>query len=480
MIPGNASAIKFGTDGWRAAIADEYTFDNVRICAQAVANEMAGSDTTSDGLLVAFDTRYASDRFAAAVAEVAAANGIGVRLASVPVPTPAASFAVTHFEAGAGVVITASHNPGADNGFKVKSAQGGSASPDIIARIEVQIAAILKGDSAVRRMSLTDGTDSGLIKRFDISEQYLEQVRGLVDLKSIQGSGLKIVVDAMFGAGGGFMPRVLNGGNLDLMELNGDPNPAFPGIVQPEPIASNLEKLARSVRETGADVGIALDGDADRVGIIDETGRFMSTLETYSMLAHHMLRGRGERGAIVSTTTMSSMIDRLGDHYGVDVARTPVGFKYVGPKMLELDAMMGGEESGGYAFKGHVPERDGILSGLLFLEAMVAAKRMPSELLTDLHDIVGPHTFRRVDLQFPEADRDAIKARCDAATPASLGGVALDEIDRRDGAWFRLNGGSWAVVRFSGTEPLLRTYAEAPVEATLDAIIADVRALVGV
>jgi phosphomannomutase len=249
---------------------------------------------------------------------------------------------------------------------------------------------------------------------------------------------------------------------------------------QPEPIEPNLIPLSEAVRELGADVGIALDGDADRVGIVDENGKYMSTLEVFSLLTDHFMGRREERGGVACTITMSSMVDKLSAHYDAPVYRTPVGFKFVGPTMIENGCSMGGEESGGYAFKGHVPERDGSLSGLLFLEAMVMSGKKPSELLTDLHALIGPHTFRRIDVSYAEPERANLVKMVATASPTTLGGLALESDDRRDGVRFNLAGGSWAVARMSGTEPLVRLYAETPDGPTLEAVLADLRSTLGV
>ncbi len=471
--------IRFGTDGWRAVIAEEYTFENVRACAQGFAADLVANGAPDAGVVVAWDTRFGSERFAAAVAEVLAGNGIRAALCSRPTPTPAASFSVMERGAAGGIVITASHNPGEWNGFKVKSPEGGSAGPESVTRIEARVQEAQADPSRVQRVPLREAEAAGLVERFDPIPPYLEQLGKLVDTGPIRDAGLSVVVDAMFGAGGGLLPRLLSGGATTVVEINPEPNPAFPGMGQPEPVEANLARLSALVRDQGADAGVALDGDADRLGLVDENGRYLSTLEGFSLLAHHLLERRGERGAIVSTITMSSMVDRLADAYGVEAPRTAVGFKYVGPKMLELDAMLGGEESGGYALRGHVPERDGILSGLLFLEAMVTSGMRPSELLNTLHAVTGPHRFQRVDLTFDPGSRGELAERIATAAPGSLGGLAVDEVDRRDGVKFHLAGGAWAVIRLSGTEPLLRTYAEAADDASVDRLLSGLRELLG-
>jgi phosphomannomutase len=249
---------------------------------------------------------------------------------------------------------------------------------------------------------------------------------------------------------------------------------------QPEPIEHNLKPLSAAVRELGADVGIALDGDADRVGIADENGRYFSTLEVFSLLTDHFMGRRNERGGVACTITMSSMVDKLSAHYGAPIYRTEVGFKYVGPAMIDNGCSMGGEESGGYAFKGHVPERDGSLSGLIFLEAMVMSGKKPSELLSDLHALVGPHTFRRIDVSYDESERANLAKLVASTSPSSLGGLAIESDDRRDGVRFNLEGGSWAVVRMSGTEPLVRIYAETPDAESLEAVLNELSSILGV
>ena len=473
------SEIKFGTDGWRAIIADEFTFENVRKAAQGLAGEMLATGSAASGAMIAWDTRYASDRFAEATAEVLTGNGIRCVLATRPAPTPAASFSVIDHKAGGGVMITASHNPGTYNGLKVKSDQGGSAPPEMISRIEDEIERVESGEVAVKQISLDEAEASGLLTRFDPTGPYLEQLQKVVEIEPIKQARLKVVIDSMYGSGGGLFPRLLSGGNLELIEIHGDPNPAFPGFAQPEPIESNLGALQAAVKEHGADAGIAFDGDADRVGLVDENGRYISTLEGFSLLAHHLLERRKQRGAVVSTITMSSMVDKLGSAYDVDTPRTAVGFKYVGPTMRETDAVIGGEESGGFAFRGHVPERDGLLSGLVFLDAMVHSGKKPSELLDELFSITGPHAFRRIDVDFPENRRDELQGLIASIHPPSLGGFAVETIDRLDGVQIFLEGGGWAIVRMSGTEPLLRAYAEASDQKAVDRILGDLSTILG-
>lgn len=474
------SPIKFGTDGWRAIIADGFTFANVRACAQGLAEELKASGNAPKGVVVAYDTRFASERFADAVAEVMAANGIATHLVDRPTPTPAGSFAVTRLQAGGGALITASHNPGSYNGFKVKTPQGNSAPPEMVASLEKRIAGVVANPNAVKRTRIADAIASGRVTKFDAGPGFIAQMERLVDIKRFRQARLKVVVDAMYGAGAGYLPRLLKGGNLEVIEIHGERNPGFPGFAQPEPVESNLGQLMAAVRTHRADLGLALDGDADRLGVVDESGRYLSTLEVFSLIAHHLLARRKENGALVCTITMSSMVERLGEKYGVEVPRTPVGFKFVGPKMLELNALMGGEESGGYAFRGHIPERDGILSGLLFLEAVITTGKRPSELLKELHALTGPHYFERADVEFDESKRAEILKRVADASPREIGGLKIERVERTDGIRLLLGGGAWSVMRFSGTEPLIRVYAEARDKPEVDRLIKAMRSLAGV
>jgi len=270
---------------------------------------------------------------------------------------------------------------------------------------------------------------------------------------------MKIVVDSMYGAGTGYLKALLGGGNIDIVEINNERNPLFPGI-QPEPIAANLKKLSARVKKEGAAVGLATDGDADRIGIIDENGNFLTQLQVFALLALYLLETRGERGAIVKTITTTSMLYRLGEMFKVPVYETPVGFKYVAPIMVAENALIGGEESGGYGFRGHIPERDAILAGLYFLDFMVRTGKSPAELLNYLYTKVGPHYYQRIDIKFPESERQSINTRIKHNLPGSIDGVKVANSDITDGFRFTLADTTWLLIRFSGTEPVLRIYAE--------------------
>ena len=429
-----------------------------------------------------YDTRFGSEEplnNAAAVAEVFAGNGLRVLLADRPSPTPAIGFNVVARGAGSGVVITASHNPPEWNGYKFKPDYGGSASPEIVAELEGYVGnAERLGQSKV--MPLAEGVKSGLVEYFDPEPPYLENLGRLVDLDGIRRAGLRVVVDSMHGSGGGYLAKLVSGGTTSVVELRGERNPSFPGMAQPEPLPQNLAGLLAKVGKSDADIGLATDGDADRLGVVDAGGRFVTTLEAFALLCYYQLEVLGNRGPLVRSITMTSMIDKLGKAYGVPVFDTPVGFKYLGPVMMREDALTAGEESGGYAFRGNIPERDGILSGLMMLDLMVRTGKTVSELLTALRDRVGPHYYDRLDLHFDSIQREAIERRVELARPGQFAGRRVEDIDTRDGYRFVLPDGYWALIRFSGTEPLLRIYAEGDSPEMVQALLDEARSLAGV
>jgi phosphomannomutase len=471
--------IKFGTDGWRGIIAQDFTFDNVRYCAQGVSRYLLERGLAQRGLVVGYDTRFASEDFAQAVAEVVAGNGITTHLCQEAAPTPVISYNVVHLQAGGAAIITASHNPARWNGFKYKPEYAGSASPEIVTALEEHIAAV-STHGAVISMPWDRALDLGTGKSIDPASPYLAHVARLVDLQGVKDAGLRVVADAMYGAGAGYFPSLLSGGNIRVQEIHGERNPLFPGMAQPEPVAHNLAGLSRAVVEQGADVGLALDADADRFGLVDEKGNFITPLQVFALLALYLLETRGERGALVKSITATSMVYRLGELFSVPVYETPVGFKYIGPIMSQENALMGGEESGGFGFRGHIPERDGILSGLFLLDMMVKTGKRPSELIEYLYSRVGPHHYRRDDVSFDAERRGAVEKRLREARPDTLGGTKVTRQDNVDGVRFILKDGAWAIIRFSGTEPLLRIYAEGESPERVDILISEARGLAGV
>lgn len=468
--------IVFGTDGWRGRIADAYTYASVRRCAQGFATYLKETQGTDRPVVVGYDQRFSSEHFAAAAGEVLAGNGLAVLLTDGATPTPAISFSVLDRQACGAVNITASHNPPEDNGFKVRDHRGGAIDPQGLKRIE---ASIPLSDDGITRIPLESALASGQIKRFDPAPAYTRQLEKLVNLDNIRKAGLKIEVDAMWGNGGGWFPRLLAGGSTTVIEIHGQRNPAFPEMARPEPIPPNVDRGLQATVADHADVLIVTDGDADRLGAGDEHGRFIDQLRMFGLLALYELEILGNRGPIVKTLSTTSMLNRLGTLYNVPVYETGVGFKYVAPKMIEVDALIGGEESGGYAFRGHVPERDGILAGLLLLDMMVRTKRTPSQLVELLFEKVGAHFYDRIDSPLPPGERSSHEARILASHPQTIGGLKVTGLNTLDGYKFLLEDGGWLLIRFSGTEAMVRVYCETTREQSVRPILEDGLRIVG-
>jgi phosphomannomutase len=462
-------AIKFGTDGWRGMIAEDYTFANVRRCTQGFAEYLLNRDYRGEWVVVGYDKRFASEHFAAAAAEVLAGNGFRVYLTDGATPTPAIAYSVVNRQAVGAVNITASHNPPTDNGFKVRNEFGGAIDPNGLLEIESRIPPSGEG---IKRLGIGEAEAQGKVVRFDPAPAYIEQLQSLVDFKPIKEAGFNILVDPMWGNGAGWFPRLLGGGKTKITEIHNTRNPIFPEMARPEPIQPNVDAGLRTAAEHGADVLIITDGDADRLGLGDENGVFIDQLRAFALLAYYLLEVRGLRGPIVKTLSSTSMLNQLGKIYNVPVFDTGVGFKYVAPKMLETHAMIGGEESGGYAFHGHVPERDGILAGLYFLDMMVRLNKKPSELVDLLFSKVGAHYYDRIDSHF-EGDRQSREQRILAAKPPTIGGLKVTGLDTTDGYKFTLEDGGWLLIRFSGTEPIIRVYTETTHQDRVQAILQD-------
>ena len=468
--------IGFGTDGWRGAIAEDYTFDNVRRAAQGFASFLLEQGREGQWVVVGHDKRFASEHFAATTAEVLAGNGFNVYLTDGATPTPVIAFAVVHNKAGGAVNITASHNPPTDNGFKVRNETGGAIDPEGLKRIE---ALIPDSVEEVKHIPLEEGLRDGKIVMFDASEPYIENLKKLVDLQKIKDAGFTVMVDAMWGNGAGWFPRLLEGGKTRVIEIHNTRNPSFPEMIRPEPIRPNIDVGLQATVENNADVLLITDGDADRCGIGDEKGEFINQLRVYALLVLYLLEVRGERGDIVKTLSTTTMLNKLGKMYNVPVHETGVGFKYVAPKMTETDAMIGGEESGGYAFRGNVPERDGILANLYFLDFMVSTGKKPTELLKMLFGKVGEHYYDRIDTPF-SGDRKTREQMILNANPETLGGLKVTELITTDGFKFALEDGGWLLIRFSGTEPIMRVYCETTHEDKVQAILQDGLKIAGI
>ncbi|MGA8016809.1 MAG: phosphoglucomutase/phosphomannomutase family protein [Candidatus Dormiibacterota bacterium] len=451
--------IAFGTDGWRAIVADDFTYARVRAVAQAVAWYLDGDRR---GVVVGHDTRFSAELFAREVARVLAANGLQVLLLDRPVPTPTITWTLVEQRRGGAVAVTASHNPAEFNGLKYKPDYGGSAAPEVTEKLEKLAARAL--EEGVKAMPFEEALGSGRVEVLDPVPAYLAQVGRLIDVQRLREAGLRILHEPLYGAGSGLIAQALSGGATTVTELHSERNPGFGGL-HPEPIAHYMPEAMARMAEGKFDLCIANDGDADRVGIIDETGRFITQLEVMSLLAMYLLEKRGERGHLIRSLTSSVMIDRLGERFDVPVIETPVGFKHIGPKMIETNALLAGEESGGFAFRGHIPERDGIVAGLTVAEMVVAYGMPLSRVLAHLFELVGPHSYARHDIRFDRdeypAKRREVDARMREQRPEKIAGVAVSGTRTDDGYKFLLADGSWVLVRMSGTEPLMRVYAEA-------------------
>jgi phosphomannomutase len=463
------TTIVFGTDGWRARVADEFSFENVRRCADGVARYVAERGEQARGVVVAYDRRFASEHFAAAAAEVLLARDIPVFLAANAVPTQMSSYEVVQRGAAAGIVITASHNPWTDNGFKVKAPTGAAAGADILHVLEAAIAE--NGGRAVERRPLADAEAAGLVERFDPFDGYETYVRRTIDLDRLKAADVAVLVEPLYGAGATWIPRLLGGGRIRVTEIHSERNPWFGGV-NPEPIRPNIDAALAQIARGGFDLGLLLDGDADRAGAADERGEFIHQLEVTGLLMYHLAEHRALREPVVVSVNNTSMAARLGERYGIDVHETPVGFKFIGPEMIRTGAMLGAEESGGFGFGMHLPERDGIYADLMLLELFLAEKaagRWPvSGALAQFHEIAGPSFYRRIDVHVERSAYAETKRRLlidlAADAPTELGGQPIARtvsLETNDGFKFFLADGTWLLIRTSGTEPLVRVYTEA-------------------
>ncbi|MGH2582189.1 MAG: phosphoglucomutase/phosphomannomutase family protein [Anaerolineales bacterium] len=462
-----ANDIRFGTDGWRGEIARDYTFDAVQRAAQGFATYIKNRKKLNKGIVVGYDKRFHSENFAAAVAEVLVGNDIPVYLTQEATPTPVIAYAVLTQKAAGAVNITASHNPPTDNGFKVRDERGGAIDPAGLKEIEAAIPDSMEG---VQRIPI--GEAKGRMEYFDASTAYVSHLDDLIDIQPIKDAGLTVMVDTMWGNGAGWFPKLLAGGKTQVIEIHNERNPMFPEMERPEPIRPNVDAGLLATLNHKADVLLITDGDADRMGLGDEKGNFIDQLRAYGLLAYYLLEIRGQRGPIVKTLSTTTMLNKLGKLYDVAVYETGVGFKYVAPKMLETDAIIGGEESGGYAFRGNVPERDGILAGLYVLDLMVKTGKKPTELVEWLFEKVGAHYYDRIDRPF-SGDRSVREKMIIEAKPETIGGLKVTSLDQTDGFKFNLDDGGWLLIRFSGTEPKMRVYTETMHEDKVKAILED-------
>ncbi len=477
MVAGNPSAhdddihmttpIKFGTDGWRGIIADDFTFDNVRKVAGAIAAYVLKHENPEHGVVVGYDTRFASQTAAHIVADLLAEAGIPVKLANDYTPTPAVSFAVKKSGAAGGVVITSSHNPWSWNGVKFKGKFGGSATPAIMKSIEEQLnaGAMPKGKKAK-------------IDEIDLKPAYVRAITQFADLDAIRKAKFKFAIDAMYGSGRGVLPGIFKDNEIDYIAIRQELNPLFPGI-NPEPILPHIELLQKTVVDEKCHAGLATDGDADRIGAVAEDGSFVDSHKIFSVLLQWLMVRKKWPGEVVRAFNTTGMLDRIAKKHGHKLNECPIGFKYIADLMMERDILIGGEESGGIGYSRFLPERDGILNSLLLANVMAEEGRPLGRLVADLQQEYGPHYYGRRDLHIPEEVKQSAIQRARADSTTRLGAYSVLRKEHLDGIKFFLdaptegNGAeAWVLFRASGTEPLLRIYAESASPALVEEILA--------
>jgi phosphomannomutase len=449
--------IKFGTDGWRAVISDDFTFANVRIVAQAYANYLKRTGFAKNGVFVGYDNRFQSENFALEAAKVLAYNGIDTNLSINSVPSQVTSFAVNLHGYAGGVMITASHNPPTWNGFKIKAKECCSASKEITAQVEEEA-------NKISSVNVPPDVEKK-IKRIDLKEDYLRHISSFIDLKKIKEAGLNIVIDPMHGSGAGYVKELLERNGIDCIEINGNRDPLFGGV-NPEPIPLNLGDLSKFVENKSKEnpgiwVGLATDGDADRIGGCDGKGKFLTSHDMFVLILKHLYENKHLKGSVIKTFNITNLIGILCKKYGLQLRETPIGFKYIADYMLKEDVLVGGEESGGIGVKGHIPERDGILNTLLLLECMAYYKKDLRAVLNSVMDEFGYYYYDRIDVHLSPATDKKIRESLKTYAPASFNGEKVTDIQKLDGIKLFVQDSSWILFRLSGTEPLLRIYCEA-------------------
>ncbi len=450
-----AAEIKFGTDGWRAVIGDTYTFKNLEILTQAysdwVNRDAAASATSPKRIAVGYDTRFLSKEFAQAVACVLAANGIEVALSDRSIPTPALSYGVTRLKALSGIMITASHNPYKFNGFKIKTAQGGGASKDITNKVEGYLA-----KSPVQKAKFEAAQKDGRIRMQDYIADYLKFIRGYVDLKRIKSANFRVILDAMHGSGNGLMAKVLEGTKIRLTLMRDEVNPWFDGA-KPEPVVEFLSGILGRMKKEKFDLGLVLDGDADRIAAVSPGGEFIHPQKILGLLVLHLVRNKGRKGGVVTTICGTTMMGNIAKKLGLKLYETPVGFKYISDLMVSERIVAGGEEAGGMGVQDFIPERDGTLAGLLLLEMMVYQKKNIKKIVAEMEKEFGRYYYERFDLKLGQGNFDINEVK---QIDHILGKKVVD-IKDYDGVKLICEDESWLMFRPSGTEPLVRAYAEA-------------------
>jgi len=445
--------IKFGTDGWRAIIAKEFTTDNVARVSLAVA-DFLNENNKNPSVVIGHDCRFAGELFAETAAKVLATKGVKVLLAKDFVSTPMVSLGVVNYKASIGVVITASHNPPSYNGYKLKGDFGGPLLSDDIIDVENRIPDTNSVD--IDSIKIDDLIESGMIKYIDLEDDYCKHAESNFDLDAIKNSGLKFAYDPMFGAGINVIARLLP----DVLQIHNDINPGFHGQA-PEPIHRNLLEFSELIRSKGnIDCGLATDGDADRIGLYNGKGEFIDSHHLILLLIHYMVKYKGIKGKVVTAFSCTVKVEQICKHYRLEQETVQIGFKHIAGKMISEDVLLGGEESGGIATKGHIPERDGIWMGLILFEFMAKSGKTLDDLISEVYEIVGPFAFERIDLHIDNEIKESIIQNCKENKYTSFGKYNIERIDTTDGFKFFFDDDTWLMIRPSGTEPVLRTYSE--------------------
>ncbi|MFH1853754.1 MAG: phosphoglucomutase/phosphomannomutase family protein [Candidatus Omnitrophota bacterium] len=445
-------AVKFGTDGWRAIISDDFTFENVRVVSQAIADHFKGEGVT---FAVGYDWRFLSEKYAELAAEVLAANGIKVLLSDKAVPTPLVSLAIKNKKLSGGVMITASHNPPSYNGIKIKASYGGSADQGITKSVES-----LLEKNPVKTVPLEDSVKSGRIKIIDLKADYMKFINSYIDKTVLKDSRLNVLVDCMHGVGDGYIKEILGDTKIQITQMRTGRDPLFGGI-NPEPIPKNLEAVFQEMKKGKYDIAIVNDGDADRIGAVTPRGEFIGAGQIMALLLLHFVEDKKWTGSVVKTITNTTLIDRITKKYRMKLHETPVGFKYICRLMLDEDVLIGGEESGGIGVKNYMPERDGILLGILLVEMMAYRKKGILEIIDEVEKEYGKFRYTRIDMEYPDDKKRKLMEYLKETPPKEVLGRPVKELKSYDGYKFIMEDDSWLVLRLSGTEPILRIYAEA-------------------
>ncbi len=452
--------IKFGTDGWRDIMAEGFTFDNLRIVTQAVANYVKSKSANQTGIVIGYDARFLSDKFAQEVANILAANEIKVYFPPREIPTPVTAFAVKHLRAFGAIMITASHNPPEYNGFKFIPEYAGPAFPEITKQIEENIKDVMLTNKIQRYDSFKEALNSGFIEEIDVTESYFEHLKKLIDIEALKSINNKVVIDPLYGAGRGFLEKFLTSLGIEIQTIHTNRDPLFGGGM-PEPSEKFLKSLKNMVKTTNACMGLSLDGDADRFGVIDSKAEFIKPNQLISILAVHLIKHKKLNGALVRTVSTTHLIDRIGEKYGVKVYEVPVGFKYIAEKMLNEKIIIGGEESGGLSIFGHIPEKDGILADLLALETYAIERKPLSDVLNDIMREIGTLHSDKINVHVKPDKKEQLINNLKENPPEYIANMKVTNVLTIDGVKLILRDGSWVLLRPSGTEPLVRFYAEA-------------------